>query len=138
MCSSCVTPILDYSPAVRGLKNNQLIDSVQSRLICYYLKVQRFAPIFAITGDMGWLPRVYRQQICTITYWNRLLAIDNDRLTKQVFSIDYSKCENNWCKDLKELLYKVNLEDYFHQKNAIDVEMLKSKNWSEAEDYKHV
>ena len=46
-----------------------------------------------------------------IRYWNRLILLDNNRLTKRVFNADYRLCNNNWCNDVKAILLKLGLND---------------------------
>ncbi|XP_053381944.1 uncharacterized protein LOC128549356 [Mercenaria mercenaria] len=65
---SCVVPIMDYCSSVWGYRKFQCIDNVQHRAIRCYLGVHRFAPILAITGDMGWIPSNYRRWTNMIRY----------------------------------------------------------------------
>lgn len=78
---SCVIPLMDYGSGVWGKNVFLCIDSVQQRAMRYHLGVHRFAPILAITGDMGWLPAMYRRWINMIRYWNRLILLNDDRIT---------------------------------------------------------
>jgi hypothetical protein len=41
------------------------------------------------------------------------IYINDDRITKVVFNMDYMRCSNNWCSDLKDVLTKLNLTQYF-------------------------
>ena len=65
LVSNCVFPVLDHCSTVWGYKQYQQLDNVQHRAIRYYIGVHRFAPIAAITGDIGWL---------MLRYWNRLVT----------------------------------------------------------------
>ena len=38
-----------------------------------------------------------------VRYWNRLLTLDDDRLTKKVFWYDRELCANNWSSEMKVL-----------------------------------
>ena len=39
-----------------------------------------------------------------VRYWNRLLTLDDDRLTKKVFWYDRELCTNNWSSEMKALV----------------------------------
>ncbi len=41
-----------------------------------------------------------------LKYWNRLLKLDNDRLTKHVFLWGYSISKNNWSSHVGQILWK--------------------------------
>ena len=79
----CVVSILDYCSSVCGFKQYQTIDNIQHRALCYYFDVHRFTPILAIYGDSGWIPCVYRRWGNILRIWNRLIDMDNFRLTKK-------------------------------------------------------
>ena len=89
--NSCVVPILDYGASVWGFKTYQSADNVDLRALRYFLGVHRFAPnLLALYGDAGWTPSVYRRWLCILRYWNRLVLMDNNRLTKHAFNNDYT------------------------------------------------
>ncbi len=39
-----------------------------------------------------------------IRFWNRLINMKDNRLTKHVFLSDFAERRNNWCLELLELL----------------------------------
>ncbi len=61
-------------------------------------------PITALIGDMGWPTSQIKRQRNMIRYWNRLINNNDNRLTKQVFIYDISKCNNNWSSEVKSIL----------------------------------
>jgi len=124
---SCVVPILDYCSGVWGYRKYQSCDNVQNRAIRYFLGVHRFAPLLAINGDVGWLPSIYRRWLNIIRFWNRLNTLDNQRLTKLVFDKDYEKCRNNWCHELKDILSRLGLSDYYDNRAVINMALAESK-----------
>ncbi len=46
-------------------------------------------------------------------YWNRLISMNGDRLTKQIFLFDTFTCKYNWCGDFKILCNKVDTSHEF-------------------------
>jgi hypothetical protein len=122
---SCVVPIMDYCSGVWGYRKYQAMDNVQHRAIRYYLGVHRFAPILAITGDISWIPTNYRRWLHMLRMWNRLVLLDDNRITKQVFNMDYIRCQNNWCSEVKDIMTKLGLNDQFTSRQPINLEEAK-------------
>ncbi len=102
--NSCVVPILDYSASSWGYRQFQSIENVQNRALRYFLGVHRFTPILAMYGDTGWIPSRVRRWGTILRYWNRLITMDDNRLTKKVFIHDYNIGVNNWSSDVKHIL----------------------------------
>ena len=127
MYYSCVIPVLDYASSVWGYKKFQSIDNIQNRAIRYFFGVHRFAPLLAIYGDTGWIPSQYRRWINIIRYWNRVLSFECERITRNVFEVDYNRCRNNWCSDLKDLLNFLELNYYFDSKITIEINFVRLK-----------
>ena len=124
--NSCVVPILDYGASVWGTKQFQSIDNVQHRALRYFLGVHRFTPILALYGDSGWLPSLYRRWICVLRYWNRLLSMDNNRLTKRVFDDDYRQCRDNWSSEVRKIMGNLNLLDNFNARTTVPLSEAKA------------
>ena len=89
---SCVVPVLDYCSGVWGFKSFDKIDMIQNRAIRYFMGVHRFTPILAITGDMGWAVSTSRRWANVLRLWNRLVNMDENRLTKKIFLIMIILC----------------------------------------------
>ncbi len=85
MYHSGVTPILDYASGIWGYKKYENIYTFQNRAIHLYLGVHSFAPNLAINGDMGRICSLTRRKLEIIRMWNRLIKMDNIRLTKKYF-----------------------------------------------------
>ncbi|XP_060563130.1 uncharacterized protein LOC132722622 [Ruditapes philippinarum] len=118
---SCVVPIMNYCSSVWGYRKYQVMENVQHRAIRYYLGVHRFAPILAITGDIEWVPTNYRRWLNMLRMWNRLVSLDDNRITKQVFNVDYSHCQNNWCSEMKDIMSKIGMNDNFINRQPINL-----------------
>ena len=101
--NSCVVPVTDYCSGVWGFRNFPKSDMVQNRAIRYYLGVHRFTLILALSGDMGWTISVHRRWLNIIRLWNRLVDMDDDRLTKKVFVYGFNKNTNStWCSEVNQ------------------------------------
>ena len=86
--NSGVVPILEYGSGVWGGNPAKPCQVIQNKALRYFLGVHRFAPTAAIHSETGWMNAKYRRQICIIRLWNRLISMNDDRLTKKIFHWD--------------------------------------------------
>ena len=121
---SCVTPVLDYSSGVWGFSKYNCLEAIQNRAIRIYLGVHKFAPTLALQGDMGWMSTENRQCLSVLRFWNRLLKLPDNRLTKQIFIDDFYLAQSgheNWCSNVFKTLEKLNLEHLFYERKMVDI-----------------
>lgn len=121
---NCVAPILDYCSGVWGTTNYYCTEMVQSRALRYFLGVHRFTPLIAIQGECGWMPCYFRQQINVLRLWNRLMILENDRLTKKIFLWDREQNnKTNWTSKTKLLLDSLNMPDIYTNLSICSLEL---------------
>ena len=120
---SGVTPILDYCSGIWGHQNFGKIDTVQNRAIRFYLGVHAFAPNLAVNGDMGWVSSGNRRKIEILRYWNRVVRMDDIRLTKKVFMWDRNKRRRmgNWSSDIYKIFNCMGLTHMYDNMDKIDI-----------------
>ena len=80
-----VLSILTYGAEIWGYGEYPKCDTVMNRAMRYFLGVHRFAPTAGVQGDMAWLSLKYRRYIAMLKFWNRLIKMDDSRLTKKIF-----------------------------------------------------
>ena len=133
--NSCVVPVLDYCSGVWGFKQLNKMDNVQNRAIRYFLGVHRFTPLLAINGEMGWTLCLHRRWANMCRLWNRLVNMDDNRLTKQVFDIDYRTSGKTWCSEIKSLLEQANVTHSCVNKHIVDLKFVENAfaNMNQAE-----
>ena len=132
-----VNPVTDYGSEIWGYLRESCTDQVQLKAIRSYLGVHKYAPNLAILGDMGWTPSDIRRKINLIRYWNRLIKLDDDRLTKHVFISEYQN-GGTWCEHVKKILYDIGMNDVYDSLSSCDIDkcselLLKrySKQWKQ-------
>ena len=78
------------------------------------MPIHRHAPLLGIVGDMGWIPNVLHRNIEYIRYWNRIIKMDDNRITKSVFNQDY-KCRKSktWCFYVSKIFDSVGMEHVY-------------------------
>ena len=127
MYKSIVTPVALYAAEIWGFKMYSFTNNVQNRAMRYYLGVQKFAPISGMNGEFGWLGTKFKKYQCIVRFWNRLIAMDDDRLTKFVFNYDYQQCKGNWSDDIKCIFESLNISDVFVNKNICEMSIVTEK-----------
>ena len=123
--TSCISPILDYSCAVWGYKNNKKIEKIQHRAIRYFLGVHRFASIHAIDGDMGWASANLRRKVDMCRYWNRLQSMPSGRLPRRVFDWEVN-FNNNWATEVQSVLQSIDMANVFANRHICDLTTVRS------------
>ena len=104
-----------------GFKQFNKIDTVQNRAIRYFFGVHRFTPLLAINGEINWTISMHRRWASRIRLWNRLISMNNNRLTKCVFSIDYNTSGKTWCSEIKSFFEQADMQHSFINKQAVDL-----------------
>jgi hypothetical protein len=122
-----VTTVMDYCSAVWGYKELDCCTKLQQRACRYYLGVHQWAPLLAVEAEIGWPKCRVRRFIEMARLWNRLVKMNNSRLTKIMFLWDHSLCHNNWSSELKLLLYSMEMQHVFDHKETIDIVLLLKK-----------
>ena len=126
LIEASVNPVLDYGSEVWGFKNQIKTERVQQRAARYYLGVHPKTPIPAINGDIGWNIPLHRRYVKMIKFWNRVVNMTDQRLTKQVFLVDKMFCKDNWCSEIKWLFDKTEMNSNFDMVE-IDVNNFETK-----------
>ena len=92
--------------------------------------------VCCLYGDTGWLKPRESRYLCLFNYWNKLVNMREDRLTKCIFNWDYLQGNvNNWSSDMKNLCEQLEL-DFYESKQPVSILLVKSninklhkKNW---------
>lgn len=126
MFHSGVAPILDYCAGVWGKGNLSKLDTIQNRAQRFFLGVHRFAPNLAVNGDFGWMSCVLRRHVEIVRLWNRLVDMNENRLTFRIFIWDKENCKKNWSGEVKHLLIKCNCETNFNSMSKVNINYVRN------------
>ena len=126
MYNTCVTSVSDYFSAIWCHSKSKVINKVHNRAMRYFLGVPNKTPILAMQGDMAWLTSKGRHCIERIRLWNRLVQMNNDRLTKKVFLWDVSNDKYGWARYVKQLFTEYQLCDIYDGLGVCDVKEFKN------------
>ena len=124
--NSCVTPILNYCAPIWATKEISSIEQIQCRALRTFIGVHRFVPILGLYGDTGWMPCFFLHKIEILKFWNRLVRLEDNRILKKVFDLDFEAgLPNSWCQNVRYILSEIGMEDAFRQKEPCDIDLAK-------------
>ena len=110
-----------YGSSIWGKEKPCHAEIIQNKACRYFLGVHNFTPIPALQGDMGWLPVKHRKCLNMLRFWNRLLHMPNDRLTKQVFNAEYHLKYDNWSTKISEIFSLLKLSKLFDNREPCNI-----------------
>jgi hypothetical protein len=123
-----ICPVINYGSEVWGYIKNSKSDSVQIKGMKVFLGVHRFAANVAVEGDMGWYPNRIKRTLNVLRYWNRIVQMKNDRLTKKVFTYEYAlNKRGSWCRFVRNTLTDLDLENIYLSQQPCDLVLCKTK-----------
>ena len=99
--------ILDYGRGIWGYSGNNHSETIQNKAIRYYLGVHNFTPVPALPGEMGLLNCKYRKQLNMLRFWNHLIKMNPERLTKDMLLNEFHSdtLRTNWTNEIKNIFY---------------------------------
>jgi predicted proteasome-type protease len=74
-------------------------------------------------AEMGWLPAKFRRLLNMIRFWNRMMKMPNDSLTKQMFNTDYmlANANDNWSKSVRDIFITLGNVDIHDNKSECNI-----------------
>ena len=94
--NTCISSILLYGSEACGYNTFNKCNQIQYRAMRFFWGVHKYAPIIGRQGDMGWVSLTVDRHVSMVRFWNRLINMKPDRLTKRIFLWDYQLNNNNW------------------------------------------
>ena len=120
-----ILPILNYGAGVWGYYYQEKHECIQRRALRYFLGVHRFSPNHAIEGDIGVVSTSVARHIEILRLWNRLVTMQDNRLTRKLFNYDFSICKDNWSEEVGKILNVLGMDNYFISQSPVDIVTLK-------------
>ncbi len=85
------------------MQKNVTVDSESGIVIWVFIGLLR--------GEMGWHSIRLTRWLNMLKYWNRLINLDDNRLTKKIFNWDFSLASNfnyiNWLSEVRAILSSI-------------------------------
>ena len=105
---SAVCSVSDYGSEVWGFDAKQSISKIHLRAARSFLGLPKHATSAGVLAEISWPEPVYRAQLRMIRQYFRVLKMDDDRLTRQVYRWDKSFSEQQnlqtWSSEVKDIL----------------------------------
>ena len=110
--NTLIKPILTYGSEIWGFnttKYNELrdpIEQVHMKFCKQILGVSKRAVNKACRGEIGSFPVIVEIKAKAISFWSRLLTLDNNRIAKQAYldQLNYPN-SRNWAMEIRKLLF---------------------------------
>ena len=77
--------VIMYGSEVCGYNRFDNCDKIQYRAMRFFLGVHTCTHMNGLQGDIGWVSLYIDRCVIMMRFWNRLMNMSNDRLTKRVF-----------------------------------------------------
>ena len=114
-CAVC--SVSDYGSEVWGFDSKESTTKIHLRAARCFLGLPKHATSAGVLAEISWPEPVYRAQIRMIRQYFRILKMDNNRLTKQIYLWDKSFFETlnvqTWSSEVRDILLNHNLDYIF-------------------------
>ena len=108
--------ILNYDGEVLGLSEAKDIELIHIIFCRWVLHVRKSTNLTGLYGELGRVPFIVHQKIRMISYWMKLLALDNQVIPKKSYTMLKTDADNNtsyngsnWASQIKSLLNELGL-----------------------------
>ncbi len=76
---------------------------------------------------MGWSASDVKRKVVMCRFWNRIVSMEDNRLPKIILNWDVNlKYVIPWSNNMKEVLYKLNMNDNFDNREPVSIKCLVS------------
>ena len=107
-----ISSILNYSSEVWGMNEAKDIEPLHTKFCRRILGVKKSTNLVALYGELGRFPLIIARKLRMLKYWQNILNMNNNMLTKNVYILlkndadmnnAYIK-ESNWASQIKKIL----------------------------------
>ena len=142
-----IKPVLHYGAEIWGFSNSNMIERVHLQFCKTLLGVKRTTQNDFVYGELGRLDLKHYRLISIIKYWFKILACDNTKYIKNVYSMMLNDLEvrqnkQNWASSVRTLLQTLGFNDVWYFQGVGNVNMFLSifkqrvsdtflQNWNE-------
>jgi hypothetical protein len=108
-----VLPILTYGSEIYGFENLDLLEKVHNDFLRKLTNARRSTPINFLYGELGRYPISIVVKSRMISFWNRLLIGDGNKLSEQIFKYMVNLPNSNfkWLSEIRNILNTVGSPD---------------------------
>ena len=92
---SVVYPVISYGAGIWGCKSYLCINAVQNRAMRFFLGVEKYTPVAALEGEMGWEPSFIKQMTCIGRHFVRISRTPLNRINKSIALWAHAKASSS-------------------------------------------
>ena len=97
-------------------------------MVRYFLGVNNRTPIDFLNGETGWSRPKYIIYLNILRFYNRLINMNNDRLTYKIFEYDLQNISSdNWSGELEKILDYLNMQGSLLSGQIVDLKATEEK-----------
>ena len=123
-----IKPILLYGSEIWGYGNCDTIERVHLKFLKYIFKLKKSTPSHMIYGELGILPITTEIQSRVITYWSKLVNVENvekNKLSSIIYMVLHAMHENKhltsaWMDNVKKLLCSLGFSGIWYSQSFIN------------------
>jgi hypothetical protein len=115
-----IRPVLEFGAEVWPSESNHVwkeAQQLQQKIAKRILQCNSTTTNEAVLGELGWWKLETRRDLIRLKYWNKILNMNNNRMTKKIYNENRRthelSGEKNWSSYTHTLLSKYNLESYW-------------------------
>ena len=133
MYDAQISPIMEYMSEVWYQKKTlDELEKIHLAFIKSILRVKMSSSTHAIYSECGRFPLKIKAQFQMISYWKRIVLLENSHIVKKAYKSLYELSEHgqeNWCSFVKDILVDLGYSEAWnlHEINDRDLYALKEK-----------
>ena len=128
---ACVTSIADYSGEIFGYNQHQPTLNLHLRAIRAFLGLPKNSCNVGVLSEVDWLLPQYRTRMKMIRMFNRIVKMDESRLTRKIFNWDRQLNDANvissWSTEVKNIFYECNMATMYDDINPFAIKCTTTK-----------
>ena len=122
-----MVPISEYAIGAWGTgRVPHKTDQIQECAMRFFGGYPRFTPIIGMTWEFGWVPGVVRRDVESVHFFNQLLWIPEDRLTKVAYRTDRT-CMGRWSENVVNILTCADVIHCWECETPVNLKVLRAK-----------
>ena len=125
---ACVTSIAEYGSEVIGYCDYESPNKLYLRAARAFLGIPKNGPIPGIIAEISWLLPHYSRRLKMIRFYDRMLNLEDDRLTKVVYlwdkHLNTSHIVNTWHYEIYSIFNQCNLPGLYEMISKQPLELI--------------
>ena len=114
---ACCNSICDYEGEVTGFSDYECKEKLLLKAARAFLRVPKTSPSAAVIAEISWLEPVYRTRLKMVRQYNRVLSMQENRLTRKIINWDLCLSRHvgfqTWSKEVQQIFNEADLSNLY-------------------------